>query len=42
VLFRSIRREVLKLVELRAVYMKNPALGDLDSVTEVSRSAGEP
>lgn len=37
----SIRREVLKLVELRDAYMKNPALGDLDSVTEVDCSLSD-
>lgn len=33
---QSLRKEVTKLDELRKAYIENPALGDLDSVVEVS------
>jgi len=33
---KSLRNEVTKLEELRKAYIENPALGDLDSVVEVS------
>ena len=33
----SMTREVEKLQELRQAYMDNPALGDLDTVVEVTR-----
>lgn len=33
---QSLRNEVTKLEELRKAYIENPALGDLDSVVEVS------
>jgi len=32
----SMRREVTKLEDLRKAYTENPALGDLDTVVEVS------
>ena len=31
----ALRREARKLAELREAYTNNPALGDLDTVTEV-------
>lgn len=33
---KSLRNEVTKLEELRKAYIENPALGDLDTVVEVS------